>query len=47
MPKSLTYFNADAGHPPLHPLFPYEDEQSTNCCSDKSDETNFLIKLND
>lgn len=36
IPWSLMYFNAASLDPPLQPWFPYEPEQSTNCCSDKS-----------
>jgi len=31
----MVYLKALSGHPPLHPLFPNDDEQSINCCSER------------
>ena len=33
-PWTITYSKAESIHPPLHPWFPYDLEQSANCCSE-------------
>lgn len=40
----MTYFIPSVCDPPLQPWFPYADEQSTNCCSDKLKWSPFVLK---
>jgi len=43
IPLAIIYLNPLSINPPLHPLFPYDEEQSTNSYSDN--DINFPVVI--